>query len=141
LTPPTAILDCLRTVGGDLEFRSDLNPFYLRGDLLGTGKPVYAVGIRRKSPLQVGVALCPSEGAPIVLMPGLDNRFTSKDLTVTHFVAPHWEVYTRAQARDLLKNNHKMGRPLGESIAMMWEDGIGLLFFNGKKFQWTPALQ
>lgn len=141
LTPPTAILDCLQTVGGGLEIRSDLNPFYLRGEFLGTGKPVYAVGIRRTSPLQVGVLLCPSEGSPILFMPGLANKFASKDLTVPHFVAPHWEVYTRAQASDLLKNNHRIGHPIGESIAMMWEDGIGILFFDGKKFHWIPSLQ
>lgn len=139
--PPTAILDCLQTIGGKFEIRNDLNPFYLRGDFLGTGNLAYAVGIRRRSPLQVGVALCPSEGAPIVFLPGVNNRFASKDLTVPHFVAPHWEVYTRAQASDLLKSNHKMGHPIGESIAMVWEDGIGLLFFDGKKFQWTPSLQ
>jgi hypothetical protein len=141
LTTPTIILDCLHAIGGSLEVRNDLNPFYLRGDFLGAGKPVYAVGIRRNSPLQVGVALCPSEGAPIVFMPGLENKFVSKDLTNPYFVAPHWEVYTRLQASDLLKDNHKMGHPVGESIAMMWEDRIGLLFFDGKKFQWIPSLQ
>lgn len=141
LTPPTAISNCLQKVGGSFEIRNDLNPFYLRGDFFGTKTPAYAVAIRRSTPLQVGVVICPASGMPIVFMPGEKGKFASKDLIEKHFVAPHWEVYTRAQANDLLKRNHRGEISFGESIVMMWEDGIGLLFYDGRRFRWVPSLQ
>jgi len=85
--------------------------------------------------------LCPSKGTPVVFMPGQSGKLLSRDVVEKNFVAPHWEVYTRIQAVELLANNRRKERGAGEAIAMIWEDGIGLLFFDGKKFRWEGHLQ
>jgi hypothetical protein len=74
-------------------------------------------------------------------MHGWTGRFASKEIEANFFVAPEWEAYTRNETNSLLRQNNHPGIAAGESIAMIWEDGIGLLFFDGKRFHWTPSLQ
>ena len=138
---PDAISSCVKASGKLVEIRNDINPFYLRGDFLASGKPAIAVAIRRNDPIDVGVLLCPATGKPIMFMPGQKGEFVSRDVTDPNFVAPHWEVYTNEQARDILQQNHRPAVIKGEAIAMMWEDGIGLLFYDGHHFRWVGAMQ
>jgi hypothetical protein len=93
------------------------------------------------SPIQAGVILCPAAGSPVVLMHGWKGRFASKDIGANFVVAPEWEVYTRSETNSLLTRNNHPGVAVGESIAMIWEDGIGLLYSDGSKLRWTPDLQ
>jgi hypothetical protein len=141
LIPPAEIAKCSQLVGGPLEIDTKLNPYYLRGNLFGTGTMVYAVGVRQNSPVQAGIVLCPATGSPVVLLHGWEGRFAGKEISAKFAVAPEWEVFTRANTNSLLRQNHHPGIAVGESIAMIWEDGIGLLYSDGSRLRWAPGLQ
>jgi len=60
-----------------------------------------------------------------------------------NFVAPHWQVLTKEETRALGKFTTTVPNPLpapkGETIAMIWEDGISIIYWDGEGFRWAGA--
>src|SRR5271157_1363742 len=48
--------------------------------------------------------------------------------------APNWEVFTKADLADLERFDTNVPKPvprtIGEAVAMIWEDGIALIYWN-----------
>jgi len=115
------------------------NPYYLRGDFDGDGRPDYALRVRR-SGSGTGVLICGGNGAAFLLGAGLGGKRFS-DMEGDKFLAPQWEVATKADVSALKAFQRNVPHPIpavkGESIAMVWEDGIALIYWDGSAFRWA----
>lgn len=136
---PLAIENCLEKnrLEGKLVVDSSQNPYYLRGDFDGNGQPDYAIAIQGKVTKRNGVLICFDTGRAVIL--GADNPKNPpfSDMPDDNFVSPDWEVYTRTESYDLLGHSGNQRKLIkGETVAMVWEDGICLIYWDGRKFNW-----
>jgi hypothetical protein len=139
---PTPIVECLKSPNAaGLDVLTDTNPFYLRGDFDADGKPDYALQVRRTK-VGIGLLVCLGNGSVILLGSGIGvEKFSDKERDA--FLAPFWAVYTKEQASGLAAYPNNVPRPVpkvkGESIAMIWEDGISLIYWDGTRFKWAGS--
>ena len=112
-----------------------MNPFYLRGDFDGDGKPDYALWIKAKAGGATGIAIWLSSRRKfIILGAGIPFRFAGstesnfEDLNV-------WEVYGKRPVERGVED----GPPpnlIGEAILVgKSESGSGLIYWTGKAFR------
>ncbi len=142
---PDAVENCLQdpSVKRRVVVNFKTNPYYLRGDLDGDGEPDYAVAIKGKKTMRNGVLICTARKQVFVL--GADNPLSPpfSNMPGDNFVAPHWQVLTREETKALGKFATTVPNPLpvlkGETIAMIWEDGISLIYWDGERFRWAGA--
>ena len=142
---PESVENCLQNPGvkGRFFVSFKMNPYYLRGDFDGDGEPDYAVAIKGRKTMRNGVLICTARKQAIIL--GADNPLSPpfSNMPADNFVAPHWQVLTREETKSLGKFATTVPNPLpapkGETIAMIWEDGISLIYWDGEKFRWAGA--
>ena len=131
------------SVGSSVIVASETNPYYLRGDFDGDGKVDYAVAVRGKRTKRLGVLFCGGNGHIYLL--GADNPTAPpfSDMPNDLFFAPNWAAYSRIETQALAKFTSAVPRPLpkitGETIAMVFEDGIALIYWDGRRFRWAGA--
>jgi hypothetical protein len=140
---PQPVVECLQKVRtANLEVLDRTNPFYLRGDFNGDGKPDYALQVRSSKTGSAGLLVCAGGGAVFLLGSGIGgNQFS--DMPRDAFLAPQWEVFTKQDVAGLRAFQSNVPRPVpvvkSESIAMIWEDGISLIYWDGAKFRWAGS--
>jgi hypothetical protein len=138
---PAEVDRCLADAANDADARTDKKLDYLKGDFDGDGLPDYALAVRGHKTRRNGVLVCPAHGERVVL--GADNPTDPpfSDMPHDNFVAPKWEVYTKEQAAELSDPDReppaRIASPRGDSIAMIWEDGICLIYWDGARFKWA----
>jgi hypothetical protein len=140
---PDQIANCLKLrVASTVDLNMQTNPYYLRGDFDGDGKVDYAVAVRGRITKRNGVLVCAGNGKAFVLGADQPLRPPFSDMPRDNFFAPNWSIYSKAEINALGKFAGG-GVPvvprniLGESIAMIWEDGIALIFWDGRAFKWA----
>jgi len=124
----------------------DQNPFYLRGDFDGDGKPDYAVAVRGSKAKRNGVLVCTGGGGVFLL--GADNVQAQpfSDLPEDNFLGADWEVLTRARTLEMRQWTctvpHPLPKILGETIAFIFEgEGTSIIYWDGSRFRWAGARQ
>ena len=140
---PVPIAECLNDPkAAGLEILSDVNPFYLRGDFDGDSKSDYALQVRSLSRGGTGVLICTGRSMVFLLGSGIGNSKFS-DMEHDAFLAPQWDVFTKQDVLDLRKYRTNVPRPVPtvrfEAIAMIWEDGISLIYWDGREFKWAGS--
>lgn len=118
------------------ELNEVMNPFYLRGDFDGDGKPDFAVGVKSKTGGATGIAIWLSSLRRFVIL-GAGNPFRFAGSTETNFAGLNvWRVY----GKRTVETGVEAGRPpklIGEAILLgKSESGSGLIYWNGKTFKW-----
>lgn len=116
-----------------------INPFYLRGDFDGDGKPDYAILIASNQDHSKGIAIWLSTKKRFVVLgaghPFKFGRSDKKGATDFDFI-DIWQVYGRKP----VERGVAAGPPpklLGEAIlAGKTESASGLLYWDGKEFAW-----
>jgi hypothetical protein len=110
------------------------NPFYLRGDFDGDGKPDYAVWTKTEKSGQSGIAIWLSStkrfeilGAGRAFSFGGTHTADFKDITV-------WRVHGKSlpQPEAGAAPSPKL---VGDAI-LITKSGTGILYFTGKTFRW-----
>ena len=142
LVHPDQVIQCLKSKkAAGLAVRTDNNPYYLRGDFDGDGKPDFVLAVRSKSG-GTGLAVCTGNGLLFLLGSRIAGRKFS-DMPDDNFLAPHWEVMTKKEVAELKDFQSNVPKPVpstrGEAIAMIWEDGISLIYWDGTKFIWAGS--
>jgi hypothetical protein len=141
-TRPSDVERCLEKpeVKNAVDPRTDKKVNYLKGDFDGDSLPDYAVAVKGRKSRRNGVLICHGQGGAVIL--GADNPVDPpfSDMPHDNFVAPKWEVYTKEQALELGDAEHdapeRMASPRGDSIAMIWEDGVCLIYWDGSRYRW-----
>lgn len=140
---PNGIAECLkRPTTAGLAVLADNNPYYLRGDFDGDGKPDYVVVVRSQKRGGAGVLVCAGSGLVFLLGSGISGVQFS-DMAQDRFIAPQWAVFTKLDVKGLKAFQANVPRPVppvkAESIAMIWEDGICLIYWDGTRFKWAGS--
>jgi hypothetical protein len=143
LLHPETVYQCLKSPKvSTLEvFIKDANPYYLRGDFNGDNKPDYALKVKAGY-VKNGVCICGGDGSVFLLGSAVGGGDKFSDMPDDNFLASNWQVYTKKDVEDL-KEMGGVNAPWpvpkvkGESIAMIWEDGIALIYWDGAKFKWS----
>ncbi len=141
---PETIYECMRLpMASQAEITMGKNPYYLRGDFDGDGRPDYAVAVRGKLTKRLGVLICVGTGIGYLL--GADNPTVPpfSDMPKDLFFAPNWAALSRQETTEISKLPPFGPRVLpqirGETIAMTWEDGTALIYWDGQRFRWLGA--
>jgi hypothetical protein len=113
-----------------------MNPFYLRGDFDGDGRPDYAIRIRSKVGNSSGIAIWLSSLKTLHIL-GAGIPFTVSRLAVKNLdFLNTWEVYGKRPVEHSVESGPPP-RLLGEAIlAGKRESASGLIYWNGKSFVW-----
>ena len=133
---PAKLEDCLEAPEVSKAASADLrmNPYYLRGDFDADHKPDFAVIVMGSKTKKSGVLFCLASGRRVIL--GGDGATSEEPL-----VAPNWEVATVDEILGFRKVNGQIPVPKGESILMVWEDGMHYIYWDGAKFCVSPTIQ
>lgn len=139
---PGTVFACLRNpAAADLSVTTDRAMYYLRGDFDGDGKADYAVAVRGKKTKRRGVLICDGLGRIFVLGADTPTQPPFSDVEEDNFVAPNWLVYSRAETKALGNLPccvpHPVPRTTGETIGMVWENGTGLIYWDGHRYRWA----
>jgi len=111
-----------------------VNPYYLRGDFDGDGKPDFAVMVIGPKSDVSGLVICQGDGKALVLGAGSTAKFSAKK--DDNFLSSDWEVLTLAEFRELLYDKRAGELAKGEVISLNWEDGNGYVYWDGKQYRW-----
>lgn len=125
---PPQVHGCERLLPTGDAITSRLNPFYLRGDFDGDGRPDYAVLIARDNGPKGIMACLSSLRRPVVLGAGAPFG----DMNDLDFDA--WRVYPKGP----IKRSEAAPPVLrGDAILMIWEErASALAYWDGKRFRW-----
>jgi|GEM_PF-5580291 len=140
---PLKVEKCLEenTIKGRVDVLTTQNPYFVRGDFDGDTQPDYAVAVRWKNTQRNSLLICTRKGKPVIL--GTDDTSAKQfsDKPDDNFMSSNWDVFTKEEAQTVRKYNSKgisvpVAHPKGESIAMIWEDGICLIYWDGSHYKW-----
>ena len=115
---------------------SRINPFYLRGDFDGDGKSDYAVLVVSKKDQSRGIAIWLSSQKKFLVL-GASHAFRlGAERTADFDVIDTWQVYGKKP----VERGVGTGPPpklIGEAILVgKKESASGLIYWNGKQFNW-----
>jgi hypothetical protein len=113
---------------------SRVNPYYLRGDFDGDGKPDVAVMVLGPRSKSTGLVVCESDGRSFVLGAGSQPTFST--IRDDNFLSSEWEVLTPTEFRNMLYDKKLGDAAKGEVISLNWEDGNAYIYWDGSSYRW-----
>ena len=113
-----------------------INPFYLRGDFDGDGKPDYAIRVKSRTGAKSGIAIWLSSQARFAILGAGVPFKVSGSLVSSIDILNCWQVYGKRN----VERGVEAGTPphlLGEAIvAGKCGSASGLIYWNGESFVW-----
>lgn len=139
---PDIVKECLEQAGvkGKLEIRTAKRPYILKGDFDGDKLFDYAVAIRGPNTHRNGVFVCTAKKQAFILGADMPKDPPFSDMPNDNFVAPTWKVMSKREALKIYNYDGdkpiRAASPAGDSIAMIWEDAICLIYWDGSRYRW-----
>lgn len=113
-----------------------INPFYLRGDFDGDGRPDYALRITSKAGSGSGIAVWLSSLHKFVIL-GAGVPFKVSGTTVTNLdFLNTWQVFGKAAVERGVESGPSPQLKGDAILAGKSESASGLIYWNGKTFVW-----
>lgn len=113
-----------------------INPFYLRGDFDGDGRPEYALRIKSKAGSDSGIAVWLSSLRKfVVLGAGVPFKVSGTSVTSLDFLNV-WQVFGKAAVERGVEAGHPPQLKGDAFLAGKSESASGLIYWNGKTFVW-----
>jgi hypothetical protein len=113
------------------------NPAYLRGDFDGDRRIDYAFAIKSKTDGSEGVAICDAKRKLTILGAGSKPAFS--DVPGDHFLTD-WIVVGPSETHELEREISTQVRLKADALYFVWEDGVGLIYWDGRKYMWIGAV-
>lgn len=142
LIHPKMVRECLErpTIKSQLKVMTDVNPYYLRGDFDGDGLVDYAVSVQGIKTRRNGVLICTGKNKAVALGAINSLKTPFSDKPNDNFASPNWQVMTKKEALEVYNYSSdkpvRVALPKGETIAMTWEDGVCLIYWDGSRYRW-----
>jgi|SRR5215472_5187975 len=120
----------------------EVNPFYLRGDLDGDGKPDYAILVTTKDSSKRFVLICRTGTENLEILTGRDaSAIFDPKQSITSKENFNWmDAWQIAERQELDANELNQGTPVpmrGEGIiAEKTEAATVLIYWTGKDYRW-----
>ena len=144
LIEPREIRRCLKDNKiSNLILDTEIKPYYLRGDFDGDKKADYAIKMRSKVGGIAGVVICAGNGSIHLLGSGITGGKPFSNMEHDSFFASNWQVFTKKDAVEELEYIGSINAPWPvpkieeETIAIIYTDGIALIYWDGKNFKWA----
>jgi hypothetical protein len=127
-------------VKGAIQPHEGIKPSELSGDFDGDGIGDVAVVVKGPKTGRNGVLICTARqttvlGADQPLQPPFSN------MPNDNFVSSNWEMFSKNDVADVHKSLNgrqvQVAFPIGDSIAMIWEDAICLIYSDGSRYRWV----
>lgn len=125
---PVPALKCLETEADRIEISRKINPFYLRGDFDGDGKPDYVLLVQDRKSKKQGYAFCFAGANSKPYIVGAGNLIEVEGgISVDDFSSMDlWGIV-----------QYKSKKPNRDALYLAQsESGKGLLVWNGKRMVW-----
>jgi hypothetical protein len=120
-------------IASQFDISLELNPFYLRGDFDGDGKPDIAVLVREKNTRKIGIAICNSQGNKVVVVGAGRKCGNGSDDFVWMDV---WAVYPKGSVR-MGVGERSVPVLRGEALYVAKSESCSaLIYWNGKDYVW-----
>lgn len=139
---PAKVKQCLEasSVKSNLKLLTSQRPLFLKGDFDGDGAKDYALAVKRVNVSANGVLICEGNGNNVLLGANNPKDPPFTDMYNDNFVAPQWKVVSIREAHEIYdyQDYVQIERDLlrGNSIGMIWEDAICLIYWDGKRYRW-----
>lgn len=139
---PRLVSDSLERdeIKGKVTILTAQKPYLLKGDFDGDGKTDYVLAIKGVKTKRNGVLICLGKNETVLLGADVSKKTPFSDRYNDNFVAPRWRVMSKKEAAALYNYEGekpvKVASPKGDSIAMVWEDGICLIYWDGYHYRW-----
>jgi hypothetical protein len=117
-----------------------IKPAFLSGDFDGDGNTDIAVVIRGPRTGRNGVLICTARQTTLL---GADQPLHPpfSDMPHDNFVSSQWDIFSKTDVADVHRfvNGRRVQAafPLGDSIAMIWEDSVCLIYSDGTHYRWV----
>jgi hypothetical protein len=139
---PPELTACLNaeSLNEKLVILTERNPYYLKGDFDADGRSDFAILVRGKKTHRNGVLMCMNNSKFQIL--GADEPISPpfSDMPNDNFVAPEWRLYSKEEAAQVHSIDGPVGQkaaiPMGDSVAMIWEDGVCVIYWDGSRYSW-----
>lgn len=135
---PGSVQACIsrKEVAISITLETTTNPYYLRGDFDSDGNVDYAVSVQGRKTKRAGVVLCHASGLVTVLGADTVHRPPFSDLAGDQFLSADWCVVSKREAMQHIGKRKIEYYPIGEVILMPWDDGVGMVYFDGIAYRW-----
>ena len=115
--------------------RTDLNPFYLRGDFDGDKKPDYALSIVEKKTKKKGILIYHT-GTKTHYVIGAGKSLSDGNGSADYNWMDAWKVYVDKDVEMGVGEKKKITLKGEAILAIKVESASGLIYWTGKNYRW-----
>jgi hypothetical protein len=115
--------------------RTDLNPFYLRGDFDGDKKQDYALGIADRKTNKKGILIYHT-GTKTHYIIAAGKPLSNSNGGNDYSWMDAWKVYVEREVGTGVGEKEKITLKGEAILAMKVESGSGLIYWTGKNYSW-----
>lgn len=139
---PELVKECMEKadVKGKVRIVPIGKSYFLKGDFDSDKLVDYAVPIQGTRTRRNGVLICNGKKQVFILGGDMRTDPPFSDMPDDNFVGPRWKIMSKSEAENLYNYDGdkpvRAAFPKGDSIAFLWEDGAGVIYWDGSRYRW-----
>jgi hypothetical protein len=133
-TLPQALRECIRQ-NPTVKVNRLQQPLYLKVFFTGAKKADYVIVVKEEgSELNRALVCTPGGKATILGSKSASRPFSTMESD--DYMSSKWRVCKKKEVEAMKKYYSDVPDPANESICLLWEDGEGLIYSNGRSLLW-----
>jgi hypothetical protein len=133
---PAAVRDCIAR-HPEVSVTAALGPTYLTGHFVSKRARAYAIAVLENASHKPRVLIC--SGSHEVLLGRVGDPPFS-DMDDDNYMSSRWRVCTRKAVLGMRRYYPDIPIPEQDAICFTWEDGEGLIYWDGLRFRWKSLV-